>query len=186
MATEMNQTEMKCLGESHTGNLWQSQEFPESQPAGFNYCFSNSSSVVFKVEVKLILSIHLSIYTHWEKLCRPFSKEHLYVGKEYKGQEKGLISCTPHTCQKLKHRASNDICSRPHRKFAAKTRNLIYIPESQSCVFNIFPSQFIFHVICSLYCMALERYGYFLLSFPLWNNVIQEHFHWTFEPLMFK
>lgn len=77
MAVEWNQRESKWPREGHTGNLWQSQEFPESQSTVFNYWFFSPSSSVFRVEVKPVLCIHFCIYTQLENLCRPFSKEHL-------------------------------------------------------------------------------------------------------------
>lgn len=48
--------------------------------------------------------------------------------KETKGRRKDSLA-SPHACLKLKQKASNAVCSRPHRKPAAETRNLIYIPR---------------------------------------------------------
>lgn len=48
--------------------------------------------------------------------------------KETKGRRKDSLAA-PHACLKLKQKASNAVCSRPHRKSAAETRNLIYIPR---------------------------------------------------------
>lgn len=171
MVAELNQRKIKWLGENHTGNLWWSQEFPESQPTVFNYCFSSSSSAVFKVEVNPILFI--SVYVLIKRRSADFSlKDISKERKERKGQDKGLISCTPCTCQKLKHRASNAVCSRPHRKFVAETGNLIFIPWIPVQGFNVFLNQFIFHMICSLYHIVLEILYLFIFYSPFLSEII--------------
>lgn len=184
MVEEWNQRESKLLTEGHTGNLWQSQEFPESQSTVFNYWFFSPSSAVFKVEVKPALCIHPWLYTHPENLCRPSLKSISKKSKETKGRRKGSLAA-PHTCLKLKHRPSAAVCSRPHRKFAAETRNLIYIPWIPVHCFQHLPQPV--HISYDMqYILYSFGNNFFFLSLPLWNNVIQEHLQWTFEPLMFK
>lgn len=151
MVVELNQRKIKWLGESHTGNSWQSQEFPESQPTIFSYCFSSSSLAVFKIEVNPTLSIHLCICTHLRDLPTFLQRASLRREGD-KGQEKGLISCTPCTCQKLKHRPTNAVCSRPHRKFVAERGNLIYIPWNpvqEPSISSFTSSYFIWYAVCT-------------------------------------